>query len=189
MDAHTRTKASAPAGVSHLVLNVRDMEESHRFWTDVMGFTQVGELKQKRMNMRFYRGGTPGHHHDLALSEIQDPPARDDTSQWSMIAHGVGLNHVAIAYPDRESWLRQVEHLQARGVPFHLRGEHGMSHSVYISDPNGHGIEVLYDLPGEVWEEDLDGALNYFNPLPTEGPEALADSNDYRVFGKPTPAG
>ena len=27
----------------------------------------------------------------------------------------VGLNHVAIAWPDRESWLKQLEYLQGQG--------------------------------------------------------------------------
>jgi catechol 2,3-dioxygenase len=58
-----------------------------------------------------------------------------------------------------------------------------MSHSVYISDPDGHGIEVLYDLPSEVWEGDIDGALNYFKPLAKDGPEALEDSTEYATFG------
>ena len=174
------TSAVRPAGVSHLVLNVRELDESERFWTDVMGFERVGELK-RGMKMRFYRGGTPGHHHDIALNEV--PGAADtEPAEWSMRGGQVGLNHVAIEYPDRESWLRQVEHLQASGVTFHMRGEHGMSHSVYISDPNGHGIEVLYDLPEEVWEGDLDAALNYFKPLPTEGEGALQDATDNRVF-------
>ena len=33
-----------PRGINHLVLNVRDIEESHRFWTEVVGFRQVGQL-------------------------------------------------------------------------------------------------------------------------------------------------
>ena len=32
-----------PAGINHLVINVRDMEESHKFWTEVLGFKQVGQ--------------------------------------------------------------------------------------------------------------------------------------------------
>ena len=63
---------------------------------------------------------------------------------------------MAIAWPDRESWLKQVEHLREKGVTFHRRINHGMTHSVYISDPDGHGIEVLYELPREVWEHDID---------------------------------
>ena len=179
----TKTVAVAPAGVSHLVLNVRDIEASHRFWTESMGFKQVGELKQG-MTMRFYSGGGEGHHHDLALAQVGKPDELGAPDAWSMAPRRSGLNHVAIGYPSREAWIKQVEHLQATGVPFHVRGEHGMSHSVYVSDPDGHGIEVLYDLPQEVWEGDLDGALNYFKRLPNEGPEALEDNAEYRVFAR-----
>jgi len=94
----------------------------------------------------------------------------------------VGLNHVAIAWPDREAWLKQLAFLKAKGVPFHRRVNHGMTHSVYISDPDGHGIEVLYELPREVWETDIDAAQNYAEQLPTEGDEALVDRTDYPVF-------
>ena len=38
-------KPITPRGINHLVLNVRDIEESHRFWTDIVGFRKVGELK------------------------------------------------------------------------------------------------------------------------------------------------
>jgi catechol 2,3-dioxygenase len=57
-----------------------------------------------------------------------------------------------------------------------------MTHSAYISDPDGHGIEVLYELPAEVWEGDINAALNFFELVPTEGPESLADSTDYQRF-------
>jgi catechol 2,3-dioxygenase len=127
--------------------------------------------------MRFYKGGTENHH-DLALSAVRDPSALPDPREWSMAARQLGLNHMAVQYPDRETWLRQVEHLQQCGVKFHIRGEHGMSHSVYISDPNGYGIEVLYDLPREMWEEEIDEAFAYFKNLPTEGAGALEDSTE-----------
>jgi catechol 2,3-dioxygenase len=67
-------------------------------------------------------------------------------------------------------------------VPFLRRVNHGMTHSVYIADPDGHGIEVLYELPREVWAGDIDGAQNYAEMLPTEGPAALADRTDNPVF-------
>jgi catechol 2,3-dioxygenase len=57
-----------------------------------------------------------------------------------------------------------------------------MTHSVYISDPDGHGIEVLYELPREVWEGDIDAAQNYAELLPTEGDAALIDRTDNPVF-------
>jgi catechol-2,3-dioxygenase len=86
--------------------------------------------------------------------------------------------------PSREAWRKQIAFLQSKGVTFHRRINHGMTHSVYISDPNGYGIEVLYELPRDVWEGDIDAALNYAEALPTEGDAALVDAADnVPVFG------
>jgi catechol 2,3-dioxygenase len=156
----------------------------------------VAELKpipgRKRPKMRFYSGlDAEGHvtHHDLALAEVQEPEANGgDREKWDLMPGRTGINHVAIAWPDRESWLKQVAFLQSKGVPFHRRTNHGMTHSVYISDPDGHGIEVLYELPREVWEKDIDAAQNYSEQLPTEGAESLVDRTDNPVFGDPAPS-
>ena len=138
----------------------------------------------RSIEMRFYRSG-PGHHHDVAIMQIKEPPApvaTEEPSRWRPSARRVGINHIAIGYPDRESFMGQLEHLQANGVTFHMRGNHGVTHSAYINDPDGNGIEVLYELPAEVWEGDLKKALGYYKQLPTEGPEALADDADYARF-------
>ena len=179
MSSETAT-AMTPVGVNHLVLNVRDMERAHAFWTEIMGFRHIGHLEprgERSMNMRFYNGLSESHH-DLALVEI--PGGAPEEEDWSMAPRQPGLNHFAVHYPDRESWLKQLEFLQEKGVKFNLRISHGMTHSVYINDPDGHGIEVLYELPREHWEGDIQGALNYADVLPTEGAEALVD--------EPTPA-
>ena len=69
-------EAVSPVGINHLVLNVRNMEESHAFWTEIMGFKQVGQLRPRpdgsRPNMRFYSGDHGGklNHHDLAFVEM-----------------------------------------------------------------------------------------------------------------------
>lgn len=187
-------QAQTPRGINHLVLNVRDLEVSHRFWTEIMGFRCVAELKpvpgRQRPKMRFY-SGVDGQgrvtHHDLALAEAPQSDGADGAERrpWSLMPAGVGLNHVAIAWPDREAWLKQLAFLQSRGVPFHRRVNHGMTHSVYISDPDGHGIEVLYELPREVWEADIDAAQNYSEQLPTQGEAALVDRTDNPVFAAP----
>jgi len=187
-------KPVTPRGINHLVLNVRDLDESHRFWTEVVGFKQVGELKPtaQRPNppkMRFYSGDRGGqtHHHDIALVENSALPA--PPADWKMFGMPVAVNHIAITLPDRESWLRQLAYLQARGVTFDRRVEHGMTHSLYIHDPNGYGVELLYDLPKEIWEGDIDAALNWVKVLPTEGAEALDDrTQDLPTFRQTDPA-
>lgn len=188
-------KPVTPRGINHLVLNVRDIEESHRFWTEIVGFRQVGELKRTatRPNppkMRFYSGEREGgaqHHHDIALVENRNLP--EPPKEWTMFGTPVAVNHIAITLPDRESWLAQLAYLQKKGVTFNRRVEHGMTHSLYIHDPNGYGVEFVYDLPREVWEGDIDAALNYVKPLPTEGAEALEDrTHDVPVFRQPATA-
>jgi len=183
-----------PRSINHMVLNVRNLEVSHRFWTEILGFRCVAELKpipgRKRPKMRFYSGVDANGevtHHDIALAEV--PAAEQNGGEpepWDLLPHRVGLNHVAIAWPDRESWLKQVAFLREKGVPFHRRVNHGMTHSVYISDPDGHGIEVLYELPREVWERDIDAAQNYAELLPAEGNDSLLDRTDNPVFAGAT---
>ena len=182
-------KPVTPRGINHLVLNVRNLEDSHKFWTEVVGMQQVGELKPgpNRPNpprMRFYSGTGAGgtHHHDMAL--VENPSLPEPPVEWSMVGMPMAINHIAITYPDREAWLQQLTYLQAKGVKFDRRVEHGMTHSLYIHDPNGYGVELLYDLPREIWERDIDAALNFAVALPTEGAEALVDRTaDLPVFG------
>lgn len=168
-------------GLSHLVINVRDLDVSHAFYTDVLGFTQCGELGQPNRigRMRFYRGDD-SHHHHIAL--VQTLEETEPATQWSMIRTRVGINHIAFNYPTRESFLARVEHLLQLGVPILQRGNHGMTHSAYIEDPDGNGIECLYDVPAYAWEQNVDAALNFWEGLPREGDEALDDPTDYRVF-------
>jgi len=189
MAQHRAGKAKAggdvavPAGVNHVVLNVRDIEVSHKFWTEIIGLRHVGtwrprpELESLRV-MRFYsgsRGGKPAHH-DVALVEDRNLPPR------AAAGEGAGppqaLDHVAIAMPDRDSWLKKLSELKDNGVEFGFRANHGVSHSVYITDPDGHCVELLYELPRELWEGDIDEALNYLEILPTEGEDALQDDAD-----------
>jgi catechol 2,3-dioxygenase len=176
--------ASRPS-VNHVVLNVRDIEAAHEFYVGVLGFEQCGTLQtpfEPNPVMRFYRGH-PEHHHDLALVQIPDPASAPEVPRWGMFTNLPGLAHLAIGYDTREEWLAQLAHLQAMNVPIVIRGNHGMTHSAYIVDPDGHGIEVLYDVPAEAWAGDVDAALSHFELLPNEGPAALEDSTDYVRFG------
>ena len=180
-----------PVGVNHVVLNVHDIEESHRFWTEIVGLTQVGAFKARAdlgetPPMRFYSGDHAGKltHHDVALVENPNLPPRP--AEWILFGAPQAINHIAIGFPTREAWLKRLEHLQRRGVKFNMRINHGVTHSLYISDPNGYGVELLYELPREMWEGDIDAGLNHIELLPTEGPAALVDDleNSPR-FGTP----
>jgi catechol 2,3-dioxygenase len=174
----------------HLALMVRDIEKSHRFFTEVLGFEQCGQLTRQTteavgvpgVDFRFYRGA-PDRHHDFALVQTPDPSAFPPANtEWGMFNNNVGINHIAICYPNREQWLERLQILKDKGVEFRQRGEHGMTHSVYVSDPDGNGIEVLYELPESVWVNDVNAALNHWTDVPLEGDEALQDRTEYPVF-------
>jgi catechol 2,3-dioxygenase len=155
------TEAQTPCGLNHLVLNVRDLDEAHRFWTELLGFRQVGTLRRPgpdgkpRAPMRFYSGEQDGklRHHDIALVEQAAMPA-------DLSVHSQGLNHVAIAYPTREAWQRQISFLVSRGVTLHGRVDRGVTHSIHLTDPDGNEIELVHELPRALWEADIDAALN-----------------------------
>jgi catechol 2,3-dioxygenase len=184
-------KAVSPVGVNHLVLNVRDIEESHRFWTEIVGLTQVGELHPRSgmqtPKMRFYSGNHDGKltHHDIAIVESPNVPP---PAQWVLADGSVAINHVALTMPSRDAWQQQLAWLQSKGVKFNWRVNHGVTHSVYINDPNGYGVEFLYEMPREMWENDIDGAINWLENLPSDGPEALVDRTDTPAFGTSEPA-
>ena len=90
---------AAPVGVNHIVLNVRNMDESHQFWTEVVGLRLVGEFRQRpgrppTPRMRFYSGtGTTGvHHHDLAL--VENPKSPVAAHRMENVGHaGRGQSH------------------------------------------------------------------------------------------------
>jgi catechol 2,3-dioxygenase len=149
------TEAQTPCGLNHLVLDVRDIEESHRFWTELLGFRHVGTVhRPPGASMRFYSGERDGklRHHDIALVEQPGLPA-DYAAP--------GLNHVAIEYPTETAWRRQIAFLKARGVALHRRVDRGVTRSIHLTDPNGYEIELVHELPREMWEGDIAAALNH----------------------------
>ena len=97
------------------------------------------------------------------------------------VRHALAVNHIAIAMPGREAWLAHLEYMQTKGVKFDSRLEHGMTHSLYIHDPNGYGVECSTTCPGNV-EGRHQRRVELAKALPTEGPEALED----RTEGLPT---
>ncbi len=160
--------AQTPCGLNHLVLHVHDIEASHRFWTELLGFRHVGTSRRPdpagKPPMRFYSGERDGklHHHDIALVEGSAPTA--DRS-----LHPQALNHVAIEYPTQEAWRKQIAFLTARGAALHRRVERGVTHSISVTDPNGYEIELVHELPRATWENDIDAALNHAVERPVTG--------------------
>jgi catechol 2,3-dioxygenase len=169
----TEAVAQTPCGLNHLVLNVRDLDAAHWFWTEMLGFRQVGTLRRPgpdgrpRARMRFYSGEQDGklRHHDVALVEQTTLPT-------DLAAHPQGLNHVAIGYPTQQAWQKQIDFLVARGVALHGRVDRGVTQSIHVNDPDGNEIELVHELPREMWEGDIDAALNRAAERPIGGRQA-----------------
>jgi catechol 2,3-dioxygenase len=52
-----------------------------------------------------------------------------------------------------------------------------------VRDRYGYGVELVYELPREVWEGDIDAALNFAEVRSHERTELLIDRTDVPVFG------
>lgn len=119
-----------PKRVGHLVLNVRDVEASTRFYTEILGF----EIAVRRPNMTFLTCGKI--HHDLALFKASEdsPPVSEGQ---------VGLNHFAVQIEDLDALKETYLRLKEKGVPVDNTVDHGMTQSVYFHDPDGIRIEFF----------------------------------------------
>jgi catechol 2,3-dioxygenase len=58
---------------------------------------------------------------------------------------------VAFLYPDRRELGRAVQRLLDHDHPIDHASDHGASVSVYLSDPDGNGVELYYDRPRADW--------------------------------------
>ena len=119
-----------PKRVGHLVLNVRDVEASTRFYTEILGFG----IAVQRPNMTFLTCGKI--HHDLALFKASEdsPPVSEGQ---------VGLNHFAVQVEDLDALKETYLRLKEKGVPVDNTVDHGMTQSVYFHDPDGIRIEFF----------------------------------------------
>ena len=61
-----------------------------------------------------------------------------------------GLFHFAILLPDRAALGRFVTHIAAQGIHAGM-SDHLVSEAIYLSDPDGLGIEVYCDRPRSAW--------------------------------------
>jgi catechol 2,3-dioxygenase len=71
----------------------------------------------------------------------------------------LGLFHFAILLPDRAALGRFVRHLGGLGE-YAGSADHAVSESIYLSDPDGLGIEVYADRPRSTWKQLESGELH-----------------------------
>lgn len=128
--------------LGHIVLYVRDIERSHRFYRDVLGFTEISYTPPYAAA---FSGGRT-HHELLLLAVGQDAKPLPEGRR-------VGMYHFGLKIGDSDDELRSaVEELVKAGVAVLGATDHHVSHSVYIEDPDGHEIELYVDVPGADWK-------------------------------------
>ncbi len=73
-------------------------------------------------------------------------------------AHTAGLYHFAILLPDESALGTFLLHCMRDGVPIAGASDHLVSQALYLTDPEGNGIEVYADRPRSAWPRNPDGA-------------------------------
>lgn len=150
--SHAATRPiAAGARIGHVHLKVADLDRALAFYVGVLGF----ELMQRfGSQAAFVSAG--GYHHHIGLntwhSRGGSPPAPGTT----------GLFHLAILYPSRADLADALRRLQDAGIPLDGASDHGVSEALYLSDPDGNGVELYHDRPAEEWPRDADGSIAMF---------------------------
>ena len=134
--------------IGHVHLKVADLERSLAFYCGVLGF----QLTQRYgPGAAFVSAG--GYHHHIGLNTWESrggkPPPRGAT----------GLYHVAILYPDRQSLADALRRLIEYQIPLDGAADHGVSEAIYLSDPDGNGLELYVDRDPSEWPRDAKGEL------------------------------
>jgi catechol 2,3-dioxygenase len=132
--------------IGHVHLKVADLERALGFWCGVLGFEEQARLGD---HAAFISAG--GYHHHIGLNTWESrggtPPPPGHT----------GLFHVAVRSPDRKTLAEALIRVRDAGVPLEGASDHGASEAIYLSDPDGNGVELYCDRPREEWPRSADG--------------------------------
>jgi catechol 2,3-dioxygenase len=134
--------------IGHVHLKVADLDRALSFYCGVLGF----ELTQRYgTDAAFVSAG--GYHHHIGLNTWESkgglPPPADRT----------GLYHLAILYPGRADLADALRRLNEAKIPLDGASYHGVSEALYLSDPDGNGVELYWDRPDDEWPRSTDGGL------------------------------
>ena len=173
-----------PQRLGHVVLNVRDLQASVRFYTEIVGL-QVSDYIEDQM--AFLRCGSD--HHDLALAQIPADGAHRDATY---VPGRPGLEHFSYQVGSLAEIEEAARYLQGQGVEI-VRGigKHGPGENLFLvfKDPDGNYCEFYAEMvqvttaqphTPRVWKNDL-AAFDQWHfdkfvvPPPEWGPRPPAD--------------
>jgi catechol 2,3-dioxygenase len=146
MTIHPKTR------VGHVHLKVADLDRAIAFYSGILGF----EVTQRYgAQAAFLSAG--GYHHHIGLNTWESrgatPPPPGHT----------GLYHTAFLFPDRKSLAQVLRRLVEAGWPLDGASDHGVSEALYLTDPDGNGVELYRDRAEADWPRAPDGTLSMTN--------------------------
>jgi catechol 2,3-dioxygenase len=154
--------------IASVSLAVSDLEGSVDFYEHVLGLPVI-----VNDGARALLGPDPDRP-ALELTPIADPTPLPTAS--------TGLFHVAWLHPSRAALAATVRRIVGRRWPLEGASDHGVSEAIYLSDPDGLGLEVYADRPRESWERAPSGQGLRMVTLPLDLEDLLAQDE-----GGPTP--
>ncbi|HEX7545625.1 MAG TPA: VOC family protein [Gemmatimonadaceae bacterium] len=121
-------------------LQVSDLARSIAYYESVIG------LRTITRDAETARLGT--HGGDTVIVELRERRGATPVPRRGLL----GLYHFAILVPDRSVLGRFLRHATALGVHVGM-SDHLVSEAIYLTDPDGLGIEVYADRPRESWRK------------------------------------
>lgn len=136
MSAERGMRLPADTAMGPVHLTVADLERSVAYYEGSVGLA-VLERENGRASL-----GTG----ELELVVLVEEPGA------TAAPRSTGLFHLALLLPARVELARWLAHAARERVPLVGLSDHFVSEAVYLSDPDGHGIEIYSDRPRETWE-------------------------------------
>lgn len=147
--------------LGHIVLYVSDLAQSRRFYRDILGWKELGA--PEGMHAAAFSSGRT--HHELLLIEVgrRAKPLPE--------GRHLGLYHFGLKVGTTDAELADMAgRLRAEGVRIVGATDHGVTHSLYILDPDGNEIELYIDVQPERWREKPEALFAPPRPLRLETP-------------------
>jgi len=145
--------------VGAVTLTVRDVAAVGEFYERVLGLDRIEDETAHEV---LGAGGRPL----VALVEGRAAPPRPPRT--------TGLFHFALLVPARVELARSLRRLIEARWPLAGASDHLVSEALYLSDPEGNGIEIYCDRPREQWRRDGDELR--MATLPLDLGELLAEA-------------